>query len=127
MPNQPGTPPNTSIVLTEDELTYIEREWGGSKSAAIHAALRRMSNSTWEADWQWACTILARRGGSVPPSDEEEQWAVGTLCRQIVEERPEQAGDDDGAALCDWIAMGEWDIEFTIADTIAQLDELANS
>lgn len=39
-----GTKPNTSIVLTEKELDFIEREYGGSKSAAIHEALKRLMN-----------------------------------------------------------------------------------
>jgi hypothetical protein len=34
-----GTAPNTSLVLTDDELAFIEEQFGGSKSAAIHAAL----------------------------------------------------------------------------------------
>ena len=34
-----GTPPNTSIVLTPAELEFIESQFGGSRSAAIHAAL----------------------------------------------------------------------------------------
>lgn len=42
-----GTKPNTSIVLTQEELGFIERKLGGSKSAAIHEALRRlMDNGT---------------------------------------------------------------------------------
>mgnify|MGYP003512897067 FL=1 len=40
-----GTKPNTSIVLTPEELDYIERKFGGSKSAAIHEALRRLMNN----------------------------------------------------------------------------------
>ena len=34
-----GTKPNTSIVLTPAELEFIESQFGGSRSAAIHAAL----------------------------------------------------------------------------------------
>ena len=37
--NVSGTPPNTSIVLTPAELEFIESRFGGSRSAAIHAAL----------------------------------------------------------------------------------------
>lgn len=42
MPNRPGTPPNTSLILTDDELAYINQQFGGGKSAAIHAALGAM-------------------------------------------------------------------------------------
>jgi hypothetical protein len=41
-PKQPGTKPNTSIVLTEKELAFIDEKFGGSKSAAIHEALSRL-------------------------------------------------------------------------------------
>jgi len=34
-----GTRPNTSVVLTPAELAFIESRFGGSRSAAIHAAL----------------------------------------------------------------------------------------
>lgn len=37
-----GTAPNTSLVLTEDELGFISEKFGGSKSAAIHAALAKL-------------------------------------------------------------------------------------
>lgn len=40
-----GTPPNTSVVLTTDELAFIEERFGGSKSAAIHAALAALKRS----------------------------------------------------------------------------------
>ena len=39
-PNKPGTAPNTSLVLTAEELAFIRRR--GGKSATIHEALRRM-------------------------------------------------------------------------------------
>jgi hypothetical protein len=44
-PTVSGTPPNTSLILTPDELAFIDEHFGGSKSAAIHAglaALKRM-------------------------------------------------------------------------------------
>ncbi len=41
-PHKPGTPPNFHMILTPAELDYIRRAWAGKKSAAIHAALRRM-------------------------------------------------------------------------------------
>jgi len=34
-----GTPPNTSLILTPDELAFIDEHYGGSKSAGIHTAL----------------------------------------------------------------------------------------
>ncbi len=34
-----GTPPNASIVLTPAELAFIDAQFGGSRSSAIHAAL----------------------------------------------------------------------------------------
>jgi hypothetical protein len=37
-----GTKPNASLVLTEAELEFIDRVYGGSKSAAIHDGLRRL-------------------------------------------------------------------------------------
>lgn len=39
-PHQPGTPPNTSLVLSADELTFIQDRYGGEKSRAIHEGLR---------------------------------------------------------------------------------------
>lgn len=45
--SKPGTPPNTSLILTDAELAYINRNFDGSKSAAIHQALgAMMSNDT---------------------------------------------------------------------------------
>lgn len=41
-PKRSGTAPNTSIVLTAEELVFIEERFGGSKSAAIHAALDKL-------------------------------------------------------------------------------------
>ncbi len=40
-----GTPPNTSIVLTPAELEFINAQFGGSRSAAIHAALSALMHS----------------------------------------------------------------------------------
>lgn len=40
-----GTPPNTSVVLTAEELVFIEERFDGSKSAAIHAALAALKRS----------------------------------------------------------------------------------
>ena len=42
-----GTPPNTSLVLTDDELAFIEADprFNGSKSAAIHAGLAALRDS----------------------------------------------------------------------------------
>lgn len=37
-----GTAPNTSVILTDAELRFIEEQFGGSKSAAIHEALQRL-------------------------------------------------------------------------------------
>lgn len=42
MPNKPGTAPNTSLVLTDSELDFINRHYSGSKSAAIHKALETL-------------------------------------------------------------------------------------
>ncbi len=42
-PHSSGTKPNASIVLTDDELRLIEQRFGGSKSAAIHAALAKLA------------------------------------------------------------------------------------
>lgn len=39
MPNKPGTPPNTSIILNDRELEFISTYFGGSKSEAIHKAM----------------------------------------------------------------------------------------
>lgn len=35
-----GTPPNTSLVLSADELEFISQEYGGEKSRAIHDGLK---------------------------------------------------------------------------------------
>lgn len=40
-----GTAPNASLILTADELAFIEAQFGGSKSAAIHAALAALKRS----------------------------------------------------------------------------------
>jgi hypothetical protein len=37
-----GTKPNTSLVLTDEELTFIDQKFGGRKSVAIHEALKRL-------------------------------------------------------------------------------------
>ena len=42
---QGGTAPNASLILTADELAFIEERFGGSKSAAIHAALAALKRS----------------------------------------------------------------------------------
>jgi hypothetical protein len=41
MPNKPGTPPNTSIILNEQELKFITH-YQLSKSEAIHKAMEAM-------------------------------------------------------------------------------------
>jgi hypothetical protein len=40
-----GTAPNASLILTADELAFIEERFNGSKSAAIHAALAALKQS----------------------------------------------------------------------------------
>jgi hypothetical protein len=35
-----GTPPNTSLVLSDDELAFISQHYGGEKSRAIHDGLK---------------------------------------------------------------------------------------
>lgn len=44
-PKRGGTAPNASLILTADELAFIEERFGGSKSAAIHAALAALKRS----------------------------------------------------------------------------------
>lgn len=44
-----GSKPNTSIILTDDELAFIDRRYGGSKSAAIHEGLRRLMETEIES------------------------------------------------------------------------------
>ena len=34
-----GSPPNTSVVLSAQEILFIKRKFGGSRSKAIHAGL----------------------------------------------------------------------------------------
>lgn len=46
MSNKPGTPPNTSLVLSKEELAFIAQHYNGSKSAAIHAALKLLMEVT---------------------------------------------------------------------------------
>lgn len=40
MPVGRSAEPNTNIVLTDNELTFIQERYGGQKSYAIHAALK---------------------------------------------------------------------------------------
>lgn len=40
-----GTKPNTSLVLTDTELEFINRFYSGSKSAAIHKALELLMST----------------------------------------------------------------------------------
>jgi hypothetical protein len=40
-----GTAPNASLILTAEELAFIDERFGGSKSAAIHAALAALKRS----------------------------------------------------------------------------------
>lgn len=39
-PGRSGTSPNTSLILNQEELDFIDRIYGGKKSAAIHDALQ---------------------------------------------------------------------------------------
>lgn len=41
-----GTPPNTSVVLTNEELAFIKTCYGGQKSKAIHDGLRLLVKAT---------------------------------------------------------------------------------
>lgn len=41
-----GTPPNTSIVLTSEEIAFIKTCYGGQKSKAIHDGLKLLIKST---------------------------------------------------------------------------------
>lgn len=45
-PNRAGTPPNTSVILTDEELAFIQTCYGGQKSQAIHDGLRLLIKST---------------------------------------------------------------------------------
>lgn len=38
--NRAGTPPNTSLILSADELAFINATYNGEKSRAIHDGLR---------------------------------------------------------------------------------------
>ena len=44
MPNKPGTRPNTSIILSKQELQFIQH-YRLSKSAAIHKAMENMMSA----------------------------------------------------------------------------------
>ncbi len=44
-----GSAPNTSLVLTDAEIDYINTHHNGSKSAAIHKALEIMMDEYTEA------------------------------------------------------------------------------
>ena len=41
-----GTPPNTSVILTDEELRFINSCYGGQKSKAIHDGLSVLEKST---------------------------------------------------------------------------------
>jgi hypothetical protein len=43
VPKRGGTAPNASLILTADELAFIDKHFKGSKSAAIHAALAALA------------------------------------------------------------------------------------
>lgn len=42
LPKRGGTPPNTSLVLNDRELEFINKHYDDSKSAAIHDGLKRL-------------------------------------------------------------------------------------
>jgi len=42
--SRPGTPPNTSLVLSADELAFIKQHYGGDKSRAVHDSLKMLMN-----------------------------------------------------------------------------------
>lgn len=44
-----GTPPNTSLVLSDEELSFIKEHYHGEKSRAIHDGLAMLMKR--EADW----------------------------------------------------------------------------
>lgn len=43
-PSRAGTPPNTSMVLSADELAFINQNYDGEKSRAIHDGLKLLMN-----------------------------------------------------------------------------------
>lgn len=43
-PSRAGTPPNTSVVLSDKELSFIKDHYGGEKSRAIHDGLALLMN-----------------------------------------------------------------------------------
>lgn len=54
----PGTPPNTSIVLNDTELEFINRYYSGSKSAAIHKGLELLMTT-------YDYTVIEDNGGGL--------------------------------------------------------------
>jgi len=56
MPNKPGTPPNTSIVLSNDELDFLNRYHLG-KSEAIHQALGALMSNVESIREQWGFSV----------------------------------------------------------------------
>jgi hypothetical protein len=53
-----GTAPNTSIVLTEQELNFINTYYNGSKSAAIHKAMEILMGT-------YDYTVIEDNGGGL--------------------------------------------------------------
>lgn len=78
------TPPNTSAVLSENEIDFINEYFHGSKSAAIHAGLRILmsmyAHGGW-ADWSDSIRSVAHEAGgtsieSVDRAGEGEMSAI---------------------------------------------------
>ena len=96
-----GTPPNTSIVLTEAEIEFVNRRFAGSKSAAIHAALEEiMSQSTVtitnptrtrKLGWGYSTTPERNSTRIVPPSTPDYTGTYASITRQISEDRTFQS------------------------------------
>lgn len=96
-----GTPPNTSIVLTDTEIEFINRRFAGSKSAAIHAALGEImsqstvtiTNPTRTRKFGWGYSTTPERDSTriVPPIAPDYTGTYASIRRQIAEDRTFQS------------------------------------
>lgn len=96
-----GTPPNTSIVLTDAEIEFINRRFAGSKSAAIHAALGEImsqstvtiTNPTRTRKFGWGYSTTPERDSTriIPPTTPDYTGTFASIRRQIAEDRTFQS------------------------------------
>lgn len=139
MSGKSGTAPNTSIVLTDAEIEFINQHYNGSKSAAIHKALELLMTTTAVAirqnkiDVVMDCLKALQRGVQEPTivqNDGTFEYIPGaylndisyTGSRQVVMDVSEaafgsdfdvdEASDEELQQAAEWAAdEWEWEVE----------------